>query len=74
MRTLLFFVGICLLATSLYAYDDTLIKHETEVGGFFDIVSKKTQVKDAFCLFIGGRVALLVNHHWAFGAGGYGVV
>ncbi len=74
MRTLLVFVGICLIATSVYAYDDTLIKHETEVGGFFDIVSKKTQVKDAFCLFIGGRVALLVNHHWAFGGGGYGVV
>jgi len=74
MKTLIILVGICLIATSVYAYDDTLIKHETEVGGFFDIVSKKTQVKDTFCLFVGGRIELLVNHHWAFGAGGYGVV
>ncbi len=74
MRILLILVGICLLATSVYAYDETLIKHETEVGGFFTIVSKKTQIKETFALFIGGRVAFLVNHKWAFGAGGYGIV
>ena len=74
MRTLLILVGICLIATSVYAYDDTLIGHEAEVGGFFTIVSKKTEIKDTFCLFIGGRASFLVNHNWAFGAGGYGIV
>jgi hypothetical protein len=74
MRTLLIFAGIFLIAASAYAYDDTLIKHETEVGGFFTIESKKTEIKDTFTLLIGGRAALLVGHNWAFGAGGYGVV
>ncbi|MGD8628698.1 MAG: hypothetical protein PVH52_06420 [bacterium] len=74
MRTLLILVGICLLATSVYAYDDTLIKHETEVGGFFTIVTKNTEIKQTFNLMVGGQAALLVNHNWAFGVGGYGVV
>lgn len=74
MKTVLVFIGICLIATLAYAYDDTLIKPQTEVGGYFCIVSKHTQVKDAFAMLIGGKAYLLVNHSWAFGAGGYGVV
>jgi hypothetical protein len=74
MKILLTILGVCLLATSVYAYDNNLIKQETEVGGFFTIESKKTEIKDAFTLFIGGRAALLVGRNWAFGAGGYGVV
>ena len=74
MRTLLIFVGICLIAVSVYAYDDTLIGNDAEVGGFFTIESKNTEIKDVFCMFIGGRAALLVNRRWAFGAGGCGIV
>ncbi len=74
LKALLISAGICLLAASAHAYDDTLIKQETKVGGYFDIVSKQTQVKDTFALLIGGKAYLLVNHRWAFGAGGYGVV
>jgi len=74
MRSLIILVGICLLASSAYAYDETMIGDNTEVGGFFGVVSKNTQIKETFSLFIGGSAAFLVNHKWAFGAGVYGVV
>jgi hypothetical protein len=74
MKKLVIFAGICLIATSVYAYDETLIKRHTEVGGFFTISSRHTQVKETFALFFGGRVAMVINHKWAIGAGGCGIV
>lgn len=77
MKKLLTLVGICLIATSASAYDDydeTLIQPHMVVGGYFAVGTKHTQVKEAFSFFMYGRASMVINHTWAIGAGGCGIV
>jgi hypothetical protein len=74
MKILLVFLGLCLIAASAHAYDNTLIKPETKVGGYLCAVTKHAKIQNAYALLVGGKAYLLVDHRWAIGGGGYGVV
>ncbi len=67
-------VLVCLIAASAYAYDQTLISDQTEVGGFIAATARYIEVKQESGVLVGGRVALIVNHAWSAGVGGYGTV
>ena len=75
MKTIsLMLVLVCLVAASAYGYDKTLISDQTEVGGFIAATAKYIEVKDESGVLSGGRVAIVVNHVFSAGVGGYGTV
>ena len=75
MKTIsLMLVLVCLVAASAYGYDKTLISDQTEVGGFIAATAKYIEVKDESGVLLGGRVAIVVNHVFSAGVGGYGTV
>jgi opacity protein-like surface antigen len=67
-------VVVCLLAVSACAYDRTLITDQTELDGFVATTVKYIDFKDETGVLVGGRIALIVNHSWGLGAGGYGTI
>lgn len=67
-------VLVCLISASAYAYDQTLISDQTEVGGFIAATARYIEVKNESGVLVGGRVALVVNHAFSAGVGGYGTV
>jgi hypothetical protein len=75
MKTIsLTLVLVCLIAASADAYDRTLISGQTEVGGFIAVTARYIKVKDEVGILTGGRVAMIVNHAFSAGMGGYGTV
>jgi len=65
-------VLICLLSGSAWAVDRTLISGQTEVGGFIAPTARYFDFKDEAGILAGGRVAMVVNHVFSIGMGGYG--
>lgn len=65
---------IILFAISLFAQEQTLVNGEFESGGFGGPVVKFSQVMDDFAVFVGGRGGWIINHRFAIGGGGYGLV
>ncbi len=65
---------VCLVFASAYGYDKTLISDQTEVGGFIAVTARYIDVKDESGVLVGGRVAMIVNHAFSAGVGGYGTV
>jgi hypothetical protein len=62
------------VAGAAYAYDRTLISETSEVGGLIAPASRFTKVKETFAIMAGATGAIVVNHNWRFGAGGYWIV
>ncbi len=54
--------------------DEVLIKGPVEKGIFGGPVIKFTELKNEFACFVGGRGAIVLNHTFAIGGGGYGLV
>ena len=67
-------VLVCLLCGSTFAYDRTLISGQTEIGGFIGVTARYFDLKDEAGMLAGGRVAMVVNHLFSVGLGGYGTV
>ena len=59
-----------------FSHQDTLINDSTNLtnGYFVSPEAKFTRVVGGFGLLLGGRAAWLVNHSYAIGLGGYGLV
>jgi hypothetical protein len=75
MKTIsLTLVLVCLIAVSAYAYDRTLISGRTEMGGFIAATGRYVEIKDDAGFLAGGRVAMVVNHIFSAGLGGYGTI
>jgi hypothetical protein len=65
---------VCLVSGSALAYDRTLISSRTEVGGFIAPTARYIELKDEPGILAGGRVAMVINHVFSVGVGGYGTV
>jgi hypothetical protein len=65
---------IALFSVSLFAQEQTLLDGELESGGFGGPVVKFSQVMDEFAVLMGGRGGWIINHKFAIGGGGYGLV
>lgn len=70
-----FFIFLsCMLVTSVFAQEQTLISGDLEIGGFGGPVVKLTQMVDDFGVLVGGRGGWIINHTITLGGGGYGLV
>jgi hypothetical protein len=67
-------VLVCVMAATAYGYDKTLISDQTEVGGYMAATVRYIELKDEVGILVGGRVAMIVNHRFSAGLGGYGTV
>lgn len=63
-----------LLATSIWAQEQTLISGKIEHGGFGGPVVKFTSINNHFGVLVGGRGGWIINHTLVLGGAGYGLV
>jgi hypothetical protein len=73
-HVLIFFILLCTAIIPLSAQEQTLANGETESGGFGGVVLKVTQIHGEIATLVGGRGAWIINHTFAFGGAGYGLV
>ncbi len=72
-KILVVFLLICLAGIGA-AQQETLFSERIHSGGFGGPVVKFSQINNEFGLFVGGRGGWIINHSFAFGGGGYGLV
>jgi hypothetical protein len=66
---------VLLCAVPLLAQEETLMGSESvEHGGYGALVVKFTSVNDQFGVLVGGRGGWIINHTFAIGGAGYGLV
>jgi hypothetical protein len=74
MRYLIFFIVLITFMSESAAQEETLVKSDTESGGFGAPVLKYTSIYGQNTLMIGGRGGWIINHSFVIGGGGYGTV
>jgi hypothetical protein len=74
MKTLLSLWLLCMMATPTLAQVQTLISGDIEHGGFGGPVLHVTELNGEIGLMVGGRGGWIINHQFAVGIGGYGLV
>lgn len=74
MRYLIFFITLIIFSLTASAQEETLVKGDTESGGFGAPVLKYTSIYDQNTLMLGGRGGWIINHSFVIGGGGYGTV
>ena len=74
MRYLIFFIVLITFISESAAQEETLVKSDTESGGFGAPVLKYTSIYGQNALMIGGRGGWIINHSFVIGGGGYGTV
>jgi hypothetical protein len=68
-------VLLVLCAVPLFAQEETLLGSESvEHGGYGALVVKCTSVNDQFGVLVGARGGWIINHCFAIGGAGYGLV
>ena len=74
MKTLFIALIFLITASVLLSQEKTILSGEVEHGGYGAPVVKFTQIHDQFGLLLGGRGGWIINHTFAMGIGGYGLV
>jgi len=72
-KTLVVFLLLC-FAGFVTAQQETLFSERIHSGGFGGPVVKFSQINDELGVFVGGRGGWIINHSFAFGGGGYGLI
>ncbi len=71
--TVLFFQAIILSAAAQSDDVKTLFSKESEIRGFGSFDMKVTDFNEEVALFLGGHGGVILNKHFMFGGGGYGL-
>ena len=74
MKTVYFFIFIIFTSGTLLSQEKTLLTSNIEHGGYGAPVIKGSMINNQFGLFVGGRGGWILNHTFAVGLGGYGLV
>jgi hypothetical protein len=74
MKKLIFIFLILVFTAGASSQEQTLVGDKIESGGFGGMVFKATNINGQSAMFVGGRGGWIINHSFAFGGGGYGLV
>ncbi len=77
MKKVIFTLSISIISLNLFGQDKaemkTIFSRSSEIRGFGAFDLKVTEFKEDKALFIGGHGGVILNKHFIFGGGGYGL-